>query len=195
MPSCEHEAGISSDQWFGVGMKIAEHGVATPAPDDTDFVRVKASKEEGHGPACSKGAGSDIGWVDSGVAWYGEGRDAEYARDHGGGDGAFFASLVEVDVERCGRRSIVLLEVGDTSECGTYGARDGMSGGAVGQLFPFDSIFLGGECEASEGGHGELVECSEMCMFEVAGTDLHANILEAKRVFGITRSVGIFARS
>ena len=70
-----------------------------------------------------------------------------------------------------------------------------MSCGAVGQLFPFDSVFLSGECEASEGGHGELVECSEMCMFEVAGTDLHANILEAKRVFGITRSVGIFARS
>ena len=107
MPSCEHEAGVSADQWFGVGMKIAEHGVATPAPDDTDFIRVKASQEECHCPAGSKGAGSDVVWVNSGVAWYGEGRDTEYARDHGGGDGSFFASLVEVDVERCGWWSIV----------------------------------------------------------------------------------------
>jgi len=85
VPSCEHEAGISSDQWFGVGMKVAEHGVATPAPDNTDFFRRRAMAPL----ARRERAAILVGSIPSGVAWYGEGRDAEDACDHGGGDGAF----------------------------------------------------------------------------------------------------------
>ena len=47
MPSGEHEASIVADERFSVGVEIAEHGVATPASYDTNFIRIDASKEEG----------------------------------------------------------------------------------------------------------------------------------------------------
>lgn len=56
----EHEASVAMDKRFSVGVQVAEHGVTTSAPNYADFVRVKASKEEGHGAAGPKGTSGKV---------------------------------------------------------------------------------------------------------------------------------------
>jgi hypothetical protein len=77
MPSGEHEASIVADERFSVGVEVAEHGVATPASYDTNFIRIDASKEEGHSSASTKRAGGYLFRMDASMPRDGEGSGAE----------------------------------------------------------------------------------------------------------------------
>ena len=82
-----------------------------------------------------------------------------------------------------------------TAKGSTDRARDWVAGGAVGKFLAFDSILLGGKGEANQGGQGELVDRSEISMSEVTSSDLHADVLEAERMFRISRGIGILTRA
>ena len=58
MPTGEHETSITFYQRFSMGVEVAEHGVTTPAADDSNFIRIDAGEEEGHGSTSAKGASS-----------------------------------------------------------------------------------------------------------------------------------------
>ena len=103
MAAGEHEPRVVSDQWFSMGMKIAEHGVTTPAPDDADLVRVDAGEEESHSSTCTKRAGSYLVGMDTGMPWDGQGSGAKEARYHGGGDGASCAVVIVINMKWSGR--------------------------------------------------------------------------------------------
>ena len=49
-----HEAGVVLDEGIGVGVEVAEHGVAIPAAKDVDMVGVQLGQEESHGSAGSE---------------------------------------------------------------------------------------------------------------------------------------------
>ena len=128
----EHYAGVPADEWFGMGMEVAEHRVAFPASYDADFIGVEASKEECHSAACTEGTGGDFGGIDSGMAWDRKGGNTEDAGDHGRGDSTFFSCLIEIDVQRSVGRGAVEHEVSDTAECGANRAGEEMARGSVG---------------------------------------------------------------
>ena len=152
MPSGEHEASIVADERFSVGVEIAEHGVATPASYDTNFIRIDASKEESHSSASTKRAGGYLFRMDASVPRYGEGSGAEEASYHGRGDGTTSAVVFVVDMKRSCGWGIMPFEVCNPSEGGTNWAGIGLAIGAVRELLTFYSILLRSEGESAESG-------------------------------------------
>jgi len=147
----EHDTGVILDEWKGVSVEITEHGVATPTTYDANFIRIHASKQEGHGAASAEGASGNVGRVDTGMARDGEGSRSKEARDHGGGDRTTLAGVVVVGVEGCGGRSLMVIEVDGPACDSTHGAGGWLSVSGMCQLFAFDSVLLCGESEGGEG--------------------------------------------
>jgi len=107
----EHDTGVILDEWKGVSMEIMEHGIATPATYDANFIRIHASKQQGHGAASTEGSSCNVGRVNTGMSRDSEGCRPKEARDHGGGDRATLGCVVVVDVEGCGWHSLMLIEL------------------------------------------------------------------------------------
>ena len=63
----KHDLGVILDEWKSMGVEVSKHGVASPAAEDTDLIRVNAAEEEGHGTTGAKGPGGDIVWVDASI--------------------------------------------------------------------------------------------------------------------------------
>ena len=83
MPSSEHQACVVTHERLSVGVEVAEHGIAAPAADNANFVRLNTSEEEGHGSTRTKRAGGYLIRVNASMTRNGEGGSSEEARDHG----------------------------------------------------------------------------------------------------------------
>ena len=123
-----------------VAKKVTKHGVTAPATEDTDFIRVNAPEEQGHGTAGRKGPCRDIIRVDSGVTWNGERGSAQETCDHGARDGPSSVLVVKVGMQRssCGR-------VMGFKVC--YSPKKWLTIRGVSHLLTFDTILLCGEGE------------------------------------------------
>ena len=76
----EHEKRVMLDERECVSMEVAEHGVASPAADDADFIGVFPTKEKGHRATVAEGTSGDVFDVDSGVT----GDEARGSAEEGG---------------------------------------------------------------------------------------------------------------
>ena len=57
----KHAAGETSQDWANLSMKVAEHFVRAPAPNETDDVGVYTCAEEGVGARGAEATGRYIG--------------------------------------------------------------------------------------------------------------------------------------
>ena len=73
----EHDLGVILDKGKSMGMEVSKHGVAFPAAEDADFVRIDAAEEESHGTTRTEGPCGDVVWFDACIARYGEGGRTE----------------------------------------------------------------------------------------------------------------------
>ena len=65
--SMEHDLGVVLDEWKGMGIEVAEHGVTLPAAEDPDLVRIDAPKKKGHGTTRAKGPCGDVVGVNASI--------------------------------------------------------------------------------------------------------------------------------
>ena len=72
MATIEHQGGVVLDERQSMTMKVTKHGVATPTPDNADFIGVHIAKEECHGAAITEGTCGDVVGVNTTVTGDGE---------------------------------------------------------------------------------------------------------------------------
>ena len=195
MAAGEHEPRVVSDQWFSVGMKIAEHGVTTPSADDTNFVGIDAGEEESHGTTRAKRAGCNLVGMDASMTAYGQSGSAEKTRNHRRGDGSSSAVILIINMKRSRRWSIVQLKMRNTPEGGTNRAGFYLAVCTMRQLFTFNSILLGREGEGTKCRSKQLIVGGQVGEEEGSCADFHSHILEAEWVLGIASGISIFSRS
>ena len=98
MASVEHDFGVILDEGKSVGMEVSKHGVAFPAAENPDLVRIDAAKEKSHGTTRAEGPSGDVVWFDAGITGYGKGGGMEQTSDHRAGNRPFTVCSVVVDV-------------------------------------------------------------------------------------------------
>ena len=188
----EHDTGVILDEWKGVSMEVTEHGVAAPAADDANFIRIHASQQEGRATSAERPC-CNVCRINAGMPRNSEGSSPKEAHDHVRGDSTSPPPFIIVDMEGCGWRSLVVIEVDDPSCNGTDGTSRRLAIGRMSQLLPFDPVLLNGKGEGGEGSSQQLGQGGLVGMKEMLIADLNFHIRQAKGVLGIARGIGILA--
>jgi len=80
----KHDTRVAAHNWLGLKVEVTEHAIGCPTTEQLDAIPVDVGIKEGHGTACSEGAGADIGGKEAVGGTMDRGGSLEELSDFGG---------------------------------------------------------------------------------------------------------------